>query len=233
MEDQTGARRRQAPGPRRPHGPSATRLAVVGRVATAALGLWLVLLLLGGLGLQPLGGLPVARELGAPDAAPPALPKRVQKAVDRGATLTPAARKVRPVRVPSPARPLSVADFVPSGCTSSQGMFCGTIENGSFKPAASLIDCGWWLCAVTQVGGAKSRPGALDSAMPCVWWSCPPDAPATTKRSPSAAAASTDCTRVARAAPWGSGTRAPSCSPRFPVREFVCRQGRDAAPGEA
>jgi hypothetical protein len=79
-------------------------LAVTGRVATAALGLWLVLLTLGGLGLQPLGGLPVVHDLGAGDAAPPALPKRVQTAVDRGTTVTPVARKVRPVRVPSPAR---------------------------------------------------------------------------------------------------------------------------------
>jgi hypothetical protein len=82
-------------------------LAVAGRVATAALGLWLVLLALGGLGLQPLGGLPIVRDLGAGEAAPPALPKRVQKAVDRGATVTPAARAVRravrPVRPPSPA----------------------------------------------------------------------------------------------------------------------------------
>jgi hypothetical protein len=100
LADPTGRRRR--------------RLAVVGRVATAALGLWLVLLILGGLGLQPLAGLPVVRDLGAADAAPPALPRRVQTAVDRGATVTPAARKVRPVRVPSPVRVRPQAGTTPA-----------------------------------------------------------------------------------------------------------------------
>jgi hypothetical protein len=92
LVDPTGRRRR--------------RLAIAGRVATTALGLWLVVLILGGLGLQPLAGLPILGHLGAREAAPPALPERVQAAVARGATVAPARRTVQtPVGtapVPSP-----------------------------------------------------------------------------------------------------------------------------------
>lgn len=70
LADPTGRRRR--------------RLAIAGRVATAVLGLWLTVVMLGGLGLQPLGGLPVVGRIAhAADAAPPALPERVQAAVSR------------------------------------------------------------------------------------------------------------------------------------------------------
>jgi hypothetical protein len=95
LADPTGRRRR--------------RLAIVGRVATTALGLWLVVLILGGLGLQPLAGLPIVGHLGAREAAPPALPERVQAAVARGATVAPTARAVQapvttvPVRSRRPA----------------------------------------------------------------------------------------------------------------------------------
>jgi hypothetical protein len=92
LADPTGRRRR--------------RLAIAGRVATTALGLWLVLLILGGLGLQPLAGLPLVGRLGAREAAPPALPERVQAAVARGATVALTTRAVQtPVTtVPVPSR---------------------------------------------------------------------------------------------------------------------------------
>jgi hypothetical protein len=78
LADPTGRRRR--------------RLSIAGRVATTVLGLWLVVLFLGGLGLQPLAGLPVVGHLGAREAAPPALPERVRAAVARGVTVAPATR---------------------------------------------------------------------------------------------------------------------------------------------
>jgi len=92
LADLTGRRRR--------------RLAIAGRLVTGALGLWLVVLILGGLGLQPLAGLPIVGDLGAREAAPPALPERVQAAVAKHATVTPAAGALRaPVTsVPVPAR---------------------------------------------------------------------------------------------------------------------------------
>jgi hypothetical protein len=67
-------------------------MAIAGRVVTTALGLWLVVLILGGLGLQPLAGVPLVGRLGAREAAPPALPERVQAAVARGATVAPTTR---------------------------------------------------------------------------------------------------------------------------------------------
>jgi hypothetical protein len=96
LSDPTGRRRR--------------RLAIAGRVATAALGLWLVVLILGGLGLQPLDGLPIVRKLGVRAAAPPALPKRVQAAVDRHTTVAPAtgAAKAPMGIVPPPPRRAAV-----------------------------------------------------------------------------------------------------------------------------
>jgi len=91
LADPTGRRRR--------------RLALAARVATAALGLWLVVLILGGLGLQPLAGLPIVGRLGVREAAPPALPERVQAAVATHTTV-PLARRttqtpVGTTRVPS------------------------------------------------------------------------------------------------------------------------------------
>ena len=96
LTDPTGRRRR--------------RLAIAGRIATAALGLWLVVLILGGLGLQPLAGIPIVGDLGAHGAAPPALPKRVQAATAKRTTVTPEPRAVRaPVTtVPVPSRHRSV-----------------------------------------------------------------------------------------------------------------------------
>jgi hypothetical protein len=81
LADPTGRRRRH--------------LAIAARVATTALGLWLVVLILGGLGLQPLAGLPIVGGLGTRAAAPPALPGRVQAAVARHTTVTPAAPPLR------------------------------------------------------------------------------------------------------------------------------------------
>ncbi len=87
LVDSTGRRRR--------------RMAIAGRVATTALGLWLVVLILGGLGLQPLAGLPIVGDLGAREAAPPALPERVQAAVAKHTTVPVPSR--RPA-VPAPSR---------------------------------------------------------------------------------------------------------------------------------
>jgi hypothetical protein len=84
------------------------------RVTTMALGLWLVVLILGGLGLQPLAGLPIVGNLGAGEAAPPALPERVQAAVAKHTTVAPATRAVQaPVRAaPVPShRPAFTAPF--------------------------------------------------------------------------------------------------------------------------
>jgi hypothetical protein len=89
LADPTGRRRR--------------RLAIAGRVATTALGLWLVVLILGGLGLQPLAGLPLAGRLGAREAAPPTLPERVQAAVANVSPTTRAAQ-TPPTTVPVPSR---------------------------------------------------------------------------------------------------------------------------------
>lgn len=100
LADPTGRRRR--------------RLAIAGRVATTALGLWLVVLILGGLGLQPLAGLPLVGRLGAREAAPPALPERVQAAVARGATVAPTihAAQTPVTTVPVPSRhPAVTAPF--------------------------------------------------------------------------------------------------------------------------
>ncbi|HEY7890812.1 MAG TPA: hypothetical protein VIC05_01240 [Solirubrobacteraceae bacterium] len=88
-----------------PTGHRRRRLTIVGRVVTTALGLWVVVLVLGGLGLQPLAGLPIVGRLGLREAAPPALPERVQAAVATHTTVPLATRTAQmPVgttRVPS------------------------------------------------------------------------------------------------------------------------------------
>lgn len=100
LADPTGRRRR--------------RLAIAGRVTTTALGLWLVILILGGLGLQPLAGLPIVGDLGAREAAPPTLPERLRAAVARHTTVAPARGAVQAplttVTVP-PRRPAVTAPF--------------------------------------------------------------------------------------------------------------------------
>jgi hypothetical protein len=114
LADLTGRRRR--------------RLAIAGRVGTAVLGLWLVVLILGGLGLQPLAGLPIVGHLGVREAAPPALPERVQAAVIRGGGVAPtrqvapapAGTVVVPLRRPtvttlSGAKPRPPAQTTPAG----------------------------------------------------------------------------------------------------------------------
>ena len=75
-----------------PTGRRRHRMAIAGRAATIALGLWLLVLMLGGLGLQPLAGLPIVGDLGAGDTAPPALPERVQIARDTRTSMAPGAR---------------------------------------------------------------------------------------------------------------------------------------------
>jgi hypothetical protein len=88
LSDPTGRRRR--------------RLAVVGRVVTTILVLWLFVLALGGLGLEPLAGLPLLGKLGARDVGPPRLPQRVQAAADGHTTVAAPARAAHPpARAPS------------------------------------------------------------------------------------------------------------------------------------
>jgi hypothetical protein len=93
LADPTGRRRR--------------RMAIAGRVATTSLGLWLVVLILGGLGVQPLAGLPIIGDLGTREAAPPVLPERVQTAVIRRSTLAPATRTAPTARAPVTTAPAS------------------------------------------------------------------------------------------------------------------------------
>jgi hypothetical protein len=100
LADPTGRRRR--------------RMAIAGRLATAALGLWLIVLILGGLGLQPLAGVPLVGGLGARQAAPPALPKRVQSAVARGATVAPTNRASQTPSTTVPVRSPRTAATAPS-----------------------------------------------------------------------------------------------------------------------
>jgi len=93
-----------------PTGRRRHRLVLAGRVVTTILALWLLVLILGGLGLQPLAGLPIVDNLGARAAAPPALPERVQAAVKRHTTVAPATGGAKgPVRaVPNPPRRAAV-----------------------------------------------------------------------------------------------------------------------------
>jgi hypothetical protein len=100
LADPTGRRRR--------------RLANAGRAATAVLGLWLVVLILGGLGLQPLAGLPIVGGLGAREAAPPALPERVQAAVARHTTLAPGTGAIHAPVTTAPVPRLGSAVTAPS-----------------------------------------------------------------------------------------------------------------------
>jgi hypothetical protein len=90
------------------------RLAIAGRVATTALGLWLVVLILGGLGLQPLAGLPIVGHLGAKELVPPALPGRVQAAVARRTTVAPATGAVQAPATTVPVPPRTPAVTAPS-----------------------------------------------------------------------------------------------------------------------
>jgi hypothetical protein len=97
-----------------PTGRRRHRLAIAGRVATTALGLWLVVLILGGLGLQPLAGLPIVGDLGAREAAPPALPERVQAAVAKHTTVAPVTGAVLAPVTTVPAPPRRAAVTAPS-----------------------------------------------------------------------------------------------------------------------
>lgn len=67
------------------------------------------MLVLGGLGLQPLGGLPVIGGLATPKGAPPSLPTRVEAAVDARRTV-PMPRPATAPRVESPASTDTVPD---------------------------------------------------------------------------------------------------------------------------
>src|SRR5438270_12945991 len=89
-----------------PTGRRRHRLVIAGRVVTPVLGLWLVVLILGGLGWQPLAGVPLVDNFGAREAAPPALPERVQAAVNKHTIIAPATGAAQgTVRaVPNPPR---------------------------------------------------------------------------------------------------------------------------------
>jgi hypothetical protein len=94
LADPTGRRRR--------------RLAIAGSIATAVLAAWLAVLILGGLGLQPLAGIPIVGDLGADGSAPPALPERVQAAGAKRTTPEPRAVRAPVTTVPVPSRHRSV-----------------------------------------------------------------------------------------------------------------------------
>ena len=99
-----------------PSGRRRHRLVLTGRGVTTILALWLVVLILGGLGLQPLAGLPLVDNFGAREAAPPALPERVQAAVNRHTTVAPATGAAKsPARaVPNPPRRAAVTPPSPT-----------------------------------------------------------------------------------------------------------------------
>src|SRR4051812_28696423 len=112
LADPTGRRRR--------------RLAIAGSIATAVLALWLAVLILGGLGLQPLAGIPIVGDVGAGGAAPPALPMRGRAAHAKRTSVAPAPRAARlpvttgrigsrhpSVTAPSPAKTLPRARRAP------------------------------------------------------------------------------------------------------------------------
>jgi hypothetical protein len=144
LADPTGRRRR--------------RLAIVGRVATTALGLWLVALILGGLGLQPLTGLPIVGDLGAGEAAPPAVPERVRAAVARRTTVAPAKRAMQaPVTtVPVPSRRPAVTKTRTTPAT-APGRTKTTPGHGTKSPATAPGQ------TRTAPGQTKTGPGAPSS----------------------------------------------------------------------
>jgi hypothetical protein len=87
-----------------PSGRRRRRMAIAGRVATAVLVLWLAVLTLGGLGLQPLAGLPIVGGLGTRAAAPPALPARVQTAITGHTTVEPTTASGLSATIPGHAK---------------------------------------------------------------------------------------------------------------------------------
>jgi hypothetical protein len=134
LADPTGRRRR--------------RLAIAGSIATAVLALWLAVLILGGLGLQPLAGIPIVGDLGGGGGVPPALPKRVQAGNAKRATVAPVPRTARepvpttgPIRsrrrsvtAPSPAKTLPRARRAP---VTAPGRAKTTPGRGPASPAPS------------------------------------------------------------------------------------------------
>lgn len=148
LADPTGRRRR--------------RLAIAGRVATTALGLWLVVLILGGLGLQPLAGLPIVGDLGAGKPAPPALPERVQAAVARRTTVAPATRAVQapvttvPGTAPSPAKTRPPARRTPA---TGPGRIKTTPGRGPTSPPAPASSSPTTSPSTTAPGQTRTPPG--------------------------------------------------------------------------
>jgi hypothetical protein len=112
LTDPTGRRRR--------------RMAIAGRAAATVLGLWLVVLILGGLGLQPLAGIPIVGDIGARGSAPPGLPRRVKHAAKEATTLparrgagapattTPGPSRRPAARGPAPAKTRAPANEAPA-----------------------------------------------------------------------------------------------------------------------
>jgi hypothetical protein len=96
-----------------PTGRRRHRLVIAGRVVTTILALWLIVLILGGIGFQPLAGLPLVDNLGTGAAAPPALPERVQAAVNRHTTVAAATGAAKGARA-VPKQPRRAAVTSPS-----------------------------------------------------------------------------------------------------------------------
>ena len=117
LADPTGRRRR--------------RLALAGRIGTAVLGLWLVALTLGGLGLQPLAGLPVVGSVGTGGSAPPALPARVRIAVARRTTVAPRASS------PAAGTPSSLGGRPATGSVPTR--IPGAVRTAPRRPASRTL----------------------------------------------------------------------------------------------
>lgn len=149
LADPTGRRRR--------------RLAVAGRIATTALGLWLAALTLGGLGLQPLAGLPVVGDIGAGNPEPPALPERVRSAVARHATIAPSTPALQvpawvTVPAPLPSPPLSTA---PTATTRAPARTTPSSTPGPTSTSPSATAPGQ---TRTAPGQTKTAPGQTKTA---------------------------------------------------------------------
>jgi hypothetical protein len=196
LADPTGRRRR--------------RLAIAGRVATGALGLWLVVLILGGFGLQPLGGLPIIGDLGAGVPAPPALPKRLRNAVARHTTVAPAPppAQVPATTTPSPTKTQPPARTTPATTTPSRSTTTPTtIALGQTKTSPATTAPGQTKTppGQTKTSPATTAPGQTKTPPGQTKTSPATTAPGQTKTPPGQTKTSLSTTSTASTRPAGNG----------------------------